>query len=82
MWLLLWTALVTGAAGALFLLVRRLWRQAKALTREIGTAADRFGAVTARLEELEAAREPRGGGLDGVGSPAAGPQRPGRQPLR
>lgn len=73
MWLLLWTVLVAGAAALVFVLGRRLWRQAKALTRELGTAADRFGAVTDRLEELQRPGSPDGAGTDGVGSRAAGP---------
>lgn len=74
-WLLLWTLLVAGAAALVFVLARRLWRQAKALTHELGAAADRFGAVTDRLQELQQPRSPDGGSADGVGSRAAGPHR-------
>ena len=53
-WILLWTVLVLGAAGLFFLLGRDLWRKAKALFRELGTATERFGALTQRLEDLQA----------------------------
>jgi hypothetical protein len=52
-WVLLWVVLVLGAALVFFLLGRRLWRQAKALTVELGTATDRLTALTDRLAELE-----------------------------
>lgn len=52
-WLLLWTVLVLGAAGVLFLLGRRLWRQGKALVHELDAAADRFSAVADRLAALD-----------------------------
>ncbi len=52
-WLLLWTLLVAGAAYVFVVLLRRLWRQAKALAHELSVAADRFGAVAERLEERQ-----------------------------
>lgn len=69
-WLLLWTVLVVGAVAGHFLLVRRLWRQVKALTGELGTAADRFAVVGDHIAGLEAARVQGGDTRDGVGSPA------------
>jgi len=55
LWVLVWVLLVLGAALLLFLLGRRLWRQAQALTAELGTATDRLTALTDRLGELETA---------------------------
>jgi len=55
LWVLVWVLLVLGAALLLFLLGRRLWRQAQALTAELGTATDRLTALTDRLAELETA---------------------------
>jgi uncharacterized protein HemX len=52
-WVLVWVVLVLGAALVLFLLGRRLWRQARELTVELGTATDRLTALTDRLAELE-----------------------------
>ena len=52
-WLLLWTLLVAGAAGVFFLLGRRLWRSAKALTAELGAAADRFAVVADQFSALD-----------------------------
>jgi hypothetical protein len=55
-WVLIWAVLVIGALAVLFLLGRRLWRQTKALSRELSVAADRFAEVSDRLAELDAAR--------------------------
>jgi hypothetical protein len=44
-WLLLWAALVLGAAAVLCLLGRRLWRQAKDLTKELRKATERVGSL-------------------------------------
>ena len=55
LWVLIWVLLVLGAALVFFLLGRRLWRQAKALTAELGTATDRLTELTDRLAELESA---------------------------
>ena len=76
-WLLLWTVLVAGAATVHFLLGRRLWRQIKALTRELRTASEQLGSLGDRLAELEAAREPAETARGGVGS-----AHPGSRPLR
>lgn len=54
-WLLLWTVLVAGAATVLFLLGRRLWRQAKVVTRELAVAGDRLAELSDRLAELSPA---------------------------
>jgi len=53
LWVLVWVLLVLGAALLFFLLGRRLWRQAQALTAELGTATDRLTELTDRLAELE-----------------------------
>ena len=53
LWVAVWVLLSLGACLTLFLLGRRLWRQLKALTRELGTAADRLGEITDRLADLE-----------------------------
>jgi hypothetical protein len=44
--------LLTGSTGVFFLLARSLFRKAKVLARELGLAADRFGAVSAELQVL------------------------------
>jgi hypothetical protein len=56
LWFIVWVVLVLAAIAVLALLVRRLWRQAKALGSEMATAAGRLEEVAARLESLE---EPR-----------------------
>jgi hypothetical protein len=76
-WLLLWAVLVAGSAAALFLLGRRLWRQTKALTRELRTASEQLSALGDRIAGLEAGHEPVGGAPGGVGS-----THPGSRPLR
>lgn len=76
-WLLLWTVLVAGAVTVHFLLGRKLWRQIKALTRELRTASEQLGSLGDRLAELESARETDGGAPGGVGSTY-----PGSRPLR
>lgn len=50
-WLLLWTVLVLGAGGFLFLVGRRVFRQAKELAHELSAAADRFDAAATRMSE-------------------------------
>jgi hypothetical protein len=70
-WVLVWTVLVLGSAGVLFVLGRRLWRQTKALTSQLGAAADRLAEVTDRLADLEQARETVAEPPDGVGSPSS-----------
>jgi hypothetical protein len=63
LWVLLWVVLVLAAVVVLGLLGLSLWRKAKALTREIGTASDRLAAVSDSLSDLSAqatARAPGG----------------------
>ena len=66
-WVLGWAVLVLAAAAALFLLVRRLWRQTKALTFELGVATNRLTEITDRLDDLHASPESLGGRAAGVG---------------
>ena len=54
-WFLLWLLLVLGAVAVLGLGVRRLYRQGKALTRELSVATDRLAQVTDALAALEQA---------------------------
>jgi hypothetical protein len=56
-WTLLWVVLVLGAAGIIYLAVRRLLRQGMALARELGAAADALAEVTRALEELDGRAE-------------------------
>ena len=51
-WVLLWTALVVGAAGVMFLLARSLWRKSMALFEELGPAADRLDVLDHELSTL------------------------------
>ena len=56
LWVLIWVLLRPGCCPrVLFLLGRRLWRQAKALTAELGTATRPPAELTDRLAELESA---------------------------
>ena len=73
LWVLVWVLLVLGAALLFFLLGRRLWRQAKEVTGELGTATERLSELTDRLEALESATVDRPGRPDGVRS--QGPRR-------
>jgi hypothetical protein len=72
-WFLVWTLLALAAGVVLFLLGRRLWRQARALTREMSEAADRLSALTDRLAEITPDRNLLGDDPDGVRS--QGPRR-------
>ena len=73
LWVLVWVLLVLGAALLFFLVGRRLWRQAKALTGELGTATERLTELTDRLEALESSPISGADQVDGVRS--AGPRR-------
>ena len=73
LWVLIWVLLVLGAALVFFLLGRRLWRQVKALTAELGTATDRLTELTDRLAALEPSPIARAEPVDGVRS--RGPHR-------
>jgi hypothetical protein len=53
LWVGVWVLLSLGACLTFFLLGRRLWRQLKALTRELRTASDALTAVSDRLAEIE-----------------------------
>jgi len=53
LWVAVWLLLVLGACLTFFLLGRRLWRQLKALTRELRAASAALSAVSDRLAELE-----------------------------
>jgi hypothetical protein len=52
LWVLIWILLVLAALAFLGLLGWRLWKQLRGLTRELGTATDRFSAVLDELERL------------------------------
>ena len=73
LWVLVWVLLVLGAALVFFLLGRRLWRQATALTAELSTATDRLTVLTDRLAEIESSSMSEVDRLDGVRS--LGPRR-------
>ena len=75
LWVLVWVVLVLAAALVLFLLGRRLWRQARALTAELGTATDRLTELTDRLAELDPAQVAGDGQPDSVRSQGP-PRRP------
>ena len=49
-WVLLWTALVVGAAVVYGVLGLRLWRAGKALVAELGAATARLDEASARAE--------------------------------
>lgn len=51
-WLLLWTALVVGGGVLVGLRLRTLWRSLRALTAEVGRAADALGALEAQSGRL------------------------------
>jgi hypothetical protein len=54
-WVAVWAVLLLAAAAVFFLLGRDLWRKAKALTRELGTATDRLSQIADRLDDLDPA---------------------------
>ena len=59
-WVVLWLVLVLGAGVVFGLLGRMLWKKAKALIAEIGTASERLTAVLAALNDLsEQSNDPR-----------------------
>lgn len=51
-WAALWAVLVIGAIGVFALLLRSLYRKAKALVKELITAQERLSAVAGELETL------------------------------
>ena len=51
-WTLIWVFLLLGAATVFFLIGRSLWRKAKVLLTELGSAAERLGAVSEGLQKL------------------------------
>lgn len=51
LWFLLWFILVAAAVGLFAYLGLRLWRQAKALTRELGTVSDRLAEISAAMTD-------------------------------
>jgi hypothetical protein len=53
LWVGVWVLLSLAACLTFFLLGRRLWRQLKALTRELRTASEALAAVSDRLGEIE-----------------------------
>lgn len=53
-WVLLWAVLIVGALALYGLLGLRLWRQGKALTRELSEASARLADVTEALDALAA----------------------------
>ena len=52
LWFAVWTVLVVGTLVGAFFLLRRLYRQAKALLAELSRAADVLGQVADRASEL------------------------------
>ncbi|WP_029287275.1 hypothetical protein [Cellulomonas sp. HZM] len=56
-WFLVWTVLVLGACAFLFWVGRRLWRQAVALGRALGTAADVASRLADQVDELQRVAE-------------------------
>ena len=70
-WVLIWLVLVVAGVAFLAVLGRRLWRQAKALTREMSAAADRLGEVAGTLSDLSV--------VDGRDEPGTLPLRPPHQ---
>ncbi len=58
-WLWIWIALVLCALVVLALLAWRLWRQARAFTRELGLAMRRFDELGTALDSLSEAERRR-----------------------
>jgi len=56
-WFVVWTVLVLGAAVVLFLLLRRLWRQAVALGRELSAASLVAARLAEQVDALQAAAD-------------------------
>ena len=57
LWFLLWFVLVVAAATVLGLLVRNVYRKAKAVMREAAAASDRLGEITAAMDQPSAPRD-------------------------
>jgi hypothetical protein len=51
-WVLIWVALVLGAAGVLFVLGRRGYRTAKLFLAELEKASERLAVVSQDLQEF------------------------------
>jgi hypothetical protein len=51
-WVLLWVFVLLASLGVLTLIGLSLFRKAKALLGELGTATERLGAVSEGLQEL------------------------------
>lgn len=56
-WFWIWTFLVLATLGLAFLLLRDLWRKARALLDELGKASEVLEQLTLRTEELTEALE-------------------------
>jgi hypothetical protein len=55
-WVALWVLLVVAAVGVFALLGIRLFRQAKALTRELAAASERLAGISSQLADISAAQ--------------------------
>ncbi|ROS30647.1 hypothetical protein [Cellulomonas sp. PhB150] len=56
-WFVVWTVLVLGALVVIAVLLRRLWRQAVALGRQLAEASDVLARLADQVEALQAAQE-------------------------
>ncbi|GAB6902943.1 hypothetical protein [Kineosporia succinea] len=51
-WVLIWVVMVLAALGLFAMIGLDLWRKAKALLSELGTASDRFSEISAAMEQV------------------------------
>jgi len=56
-WFVVWTVLVVGALALFFVLLRRLWRQAVELGRQLAVASEVVAQLADQVEALRKAAE-------------------------
>ncbi|HWJ84463.1 MAG TPA: hypothetical protein VNR62_03485, partial [Cellulomonas sp.] len=56
-WFVVWTVLVLGALVVVGMLLRRLWRQAVALGRQLAEASEVLARLAEQVEALRAANQ-------------------------
>lgn len=56
-WFVVWTVLVLGALVVVGVLLRRLWRQAVALGRQLAEASEVLARLAEQVEALQAANQ-------------------------
>jgi hypothetical protein len=60
MWVALWVLLLVAAVAVFAFLGLRLFRQVKAVTRELGAASERLSGISAQLADISASETGHG----------------------